>query len=316
MYRHAFLLSKKLQALSRPNVSGSRVCCIARMNGHSLFLLPQCPVMCARFLSSPGSIEKRQLTERDVTLGVDLGVAQSLFSDSFGFLVEESQTMERIQQSRHYMKTQTGHLKPEIVELCRNEHDKCTLWAVAGECETNPKYMKKSCAPACLSCDYLSIEGRCPIDPNAPQAWGPGDLNAMFTKLTSEPYLSNYSVQILSSPTTTGGPWLITMDNVLSEAESERLIQLGTYLFLFCLLVKTGCFGKRHYLTPWASCCRLIHHHHHHHHHYPQAPKKAMNDRLMSDECDPMERTSPMSIMDEPQPMLGVNTPVIKMNKR
>ena len=75
----------------------------------------------------------------------------------------------------------------------------------------NPKDMKKNCAPACKSCDYLSIEGRCPIDPNAPRAWEEGDLNRMFNKLTQEPYLSQYSVQILSSPAT-NGPWVITME--------------------------------------------------------------------------------------------------------
>jgi prolyl 4-hydroxylase len=70
------------------------------------------------------------------------------------------------------------------------------------------------------------VEGRCPIDPNAPEAWGPGDLDEMFTKLTAEPYLSKYSVEILSSPST-GGPWVLTLDDVVSEEEAERLIELG-----------------------------------------------------------------------------------------
>ena len=87
--------------------------------------------------------------------------------------------------------------------------------------------MKKSCAPACKSCEYLSIEGRCPIDPNAPKAWKEGDLNKMFEKLTQEPYLSQYGVEILSSPTITGGPWVITMDDVVSAEEAETLIELG-----------------------------------------------------------------------------------------
>ena len=49
----------------------------------------------------------------------------------------------------------------------------------------------------------------------------------MFTKLTSEPYLSKYSVEILSSPHLNGGPWVITMENVLSETEAEQFIELG-----------------------------------------------------------------------------------------
>ena len=84
--------------------------------------------------------------------------------------------------------------------------------------------MKKTCAPACQSCDYLTIEGRCPIDPDAPNTWGPGDLNRMFTKLTSEPYLSKYAVEILSRPP---HPWIITMQNVVNDKEADRLMELG-----------------------------------------------------------------------------------------
>jgi prolyl 4-hydroxylase len=92
----------------------------------------------------------------------------------------------------------------------------------------NPKYMKKDCAPACKSCDYLSIEVRCPLDPDAPNAWSAGDLNAMFVRLSSEPYLSMYEAKVLSSPDTTGGPWVITMENVVTAEEAEHLIELGS----------------------------------------------------------------------------------------
>lgn len=87
--------------------------------------------------------------------------------------------------------------------------------------------MKTQCAPACRSCESLGIEGRCPLDPDAPSAWDSGDLDKMFEKLTSEPYLSEYDVEILSSPKTTGGSWIITMENVVSEEEAKRLIELG-----------------------------------------------------------------------------------------
>lgn len=159
-----------------------------------------------------------------VDVGTDLGVAQALSTELWDDVMSAS---ARIRESRRYL--ETTKLKRGIKELCRNKHEHCTLWALVGECEDNPKYMKQKCAPACFSCDYLSIEGRCPIDPNATNAWGPGDLDAMFTRLTSEPYLSNYSVQIHSSPQTTGGPWVITMENVVQEHEAKRLIELGMY---------------------------------------------------------------------------------------
>ena len=89
--------------------------------------------------------------------------------------------------------------------------------------------MMENCAPVCFACHYFtSIEYRCPIDPAAPNAWGAGDLDKMFTKLTQEPYLSEYSVEILSSPMThEGGPWVITMEDVVTKEEAIRLIELG-----------------------------------------------------------------------------------------
>jgi len=114
-----------------------------------------------------------------------------------------------------------------IEDKCKNHDDRCSWWAVQGECQSNPKYMRLHCAPACNSCESLTVEGRCPLDPDAPHAWRPGDLDAMFQLLTSEPYKSEFSMEILSSPETTDGPWVITMENVVSADEAERLIALG-----------------------------------------------------------------------------------------
>ena len=101
--------------------------------------------------------------------------------------------------------------------------------------------MRLHCAPACGSCYNLTLESRCPIDPNEPDAWKPGDLNAMFERLTTEPYRSQYQVQVLSSPDTgeeddddnDGGPWVITMENVVTAEEALRLIELGTSAAVF-----------------------------------------------------------------------------------
>jgi prolyl 4-hydroxylase len=87
--------------------------------------------------------------------------------------------------------------------------------------------MQIDCAPACHSCEKRTIEGRCPIDPDAPIAWKEGELNKMFERLTQEPYLTEYGVQTLSSPAT-NGPWVITMENVVGADEAERLIELGS----------------------------------------------------------------------------------------
>lgn len=87
--------------------------------------------------------------------------------------------------------------------------------------------MKTICAPACHSCHYLSIETRCPIDPDAPDAWQPGDVDKMFEKLVQDPYLSKHNVNVISSPESTDGPWVITMENLIEDDEADRLIELG-----------------------------------------------------------------------------------------
>lgn len=42
--------------------------------------------------------------------------------------------------ARDYMETKVRNvMEKEIVDLCKNEHEECTIWAVAGECEKNEK---------------------------------------------------------------------------------------------------------------------------------------------------------------------------------
>jgi len=72
----------------------------------------------------------------------------------------------------------------------------------------------------------LSVETRCPIDPDAVSAWSePGDLNETFASILSNPVFQVYQPTILSQPPE--GPWLIQFDNFISEEEAQRLIELG-----------------------------------------------------------------------------------------
>jgi prolyl 4-hydroxylase len=102
------------------------------------------------------------------------------------------------------------------------------------ECEVNPKYMTIQCSPACMTCEQLDFDVRCPFDRNAPTVWGPGDLNAMFERIVASPAYEQYNVTVHSSTKSykdhdgeEDGPWVITLDGFLSPAECERLIQLG-----------------------------------------------------------------------------------------
>ena len=105
------------------------------------------------------------------------------------------------------------------------------MFSLLGECEENPGYMKLSCGPACFSCDMLDIKKRCPMDRETigPDVWSPGDLEKMFRKISSEPYKSKYDVKVLSSPNGEDeGPWVLTMENFLSDEEADRLIEMGS----------------------------------------------------------------------------------------
>lgn len=101
--------------------------------------------------------------------------------------------------------------------------------------------MQLNCAPACESCDQLDIRHRCPIEPENVCIWKPGDLNTLFENIAdnadgSGEYLK-YTPKALSRPKTKkdgsaadvekDGPWIVLLDNFLSEEEADRLIEIG-----------------------------------------------------------------------------------------
>ena len=55
----------------------------------------------------------------------------------------------------------------------------------------------------------------------------------MFERITQEPYYQQFTPTILSQPGVgignfkNDGPWVITLDNVVSEEECDALIELG-----------------------------------------------------------------------------------------
>lgn len=144
------------------------------------------------------------------------------------FDVTEDEVLDVISDTMTYLEMDIKVNIPGLLEICQNQDEHCAIWAAAGECTANPSYMEKECAPVCRACHKFTLEGRCPLDPNAPEAWKAGDLDKMFQRLSSEPYLSRYAVEVLSSPTTTNGPWVITMEGVVSPDEANQLIELGS----------------------------------------------------------------------------------------
>ena len=141
----------------------------------------------------------------------------------------------------------------EIKYDCKNQHADCMTWARMGECDKNPTYMKMNCGPSCFTCDLLDFNTRCPYDAHAPQTLTNSDeLDAMFTRMVTQAHLQqNYTITILSQPTppttTTsmkeegdgsndntidksqeGGPWVVLLDDFLTDEECDTLIALGT----------------------------------------------------------------------------------------
>ena len=116
---------------------------------------------------------------------------------------------------------------------CKNRHASCAFWASIGECDVNPRYMTLHCAPTCQTCHMLDFEQRCPLDKSVPTIWQPGDLNKMFTRIATDKVYAKYEPTIYSMPSPPAGsdildgPWVITLENVMTEQECDALIELG-----------------------------------------------------------------------------------------
>ena len=145
-------------------------------------------------------------------------------------------TWLHLRQVEDYMYNQVYADKDQVFpndvrRNCQLRHELCTFWAASGECENNQRYMRTMCAPACFSCLDLVFEHRCPLDQSGPAALSqPGDLYALFERLLTDPQFAPYNPQALSRPdnaTVDTAPWVIVMDDVLTEDECDALIAQG-----------------------------------------------------------------------------------------
>ena len=169
------------------------------------------------------------------SVGSEMGEPQTVDAS------KQNEIFEVIAQARLYMNN-VVHLDDkykDVRDICKNQHESCAFWASLGECENNPNYMKAKCAPVCQSCDFLSIETRCPLDPNAVDALYPGDITKIFNRILTDPELAQYEPKVVSRPELApgdtaeradykvGGPWMVLLENALTEEEAQRMIELG-----------------------------------------------------------------------------------------
>ncbi|GAX28852.1 hypothetical protein FisN_20Lh149 [Fistulifera solaris] len=154
--------------------------------------------------------------------------------------VNNQGVLEVIRKTQQYMIHQVfvNETYAKIRSSCKNRNVNCSQWAWEGECERNPTYMKKECAPACQTCHWLDIRIRCPFDESSAKertTWSePGDLDRFFWSVVRNDTLRTlFSLKVLSGPAEAiepdgrPGPWVLQLDHFLSAMECERLIDLG-----------------------------------------------------------------------------------------
>jgi hypothetical protein len=102
------------------------------------YMSSRCPRSCQ---SCPDQLEEILM------YGIDLGERQLLTSSVFTDVTQQDST-DRIVAARDYVTNLKLH--QDIMELCVNKDESCTIWAMAGECDKNPMYSKYKTQTTCL----------------------------------------------------------------------------------------------------------------------------------------------------------------------
>ena len=92
------------------------------------------------------------------------------------------------------------------------------------ECDNNPGFMKKKCARACDSCGW--VDAGCEERPHPAPAKHEGGISAVFERAQ---HLSSLGPTVRSRPP--DGPWIITFDNFVSDAEADAFLSTTDHHF-------------------------------------------------------------------------------------
>lgn len=160
---------------------------------------------------------------------VKYGEAQDLKGSNAELLANKLEMMDRYMEE-----VVSGEQYDNVRSECINRNKLCLFWAFKDECKANPKFMTLQCAPACETCHLIDFENRCPMNPDAVDVFKAGDLNKMFERIVA----NEENVTVLSRPSHAEGedgesasyqlgPWIITVDNFISDEECEKLTELG-----------------------------------------------------------------------------------------
>lgn len=180
---------------------------------------------------------------QEFELGVSQWVVMGLIKETLEVIVKTYSYMQKTVFSATNEDEKVWY--DDVRRNCRNQDNLCSHWAAQGKCEWDDpfyEYMAINCAPACQTCELLDYEMRCP-----PPALNPGDLNAMFERLIGERELTPEQMEstfmtgkdkygevtVHSRPgkaedDTDKFPWVITIQDFLTDEECNHLIEQGT----------------------------------------------------------------------------------------
>lgn len=134
----------------------------------------------------------------------------------------------------------------DIISECKNKDAHCSEWALDDGCDDNPRYMKAECAPACQSCDYvLEMKEMCALSPDSSlDAIKPGGMDELFENMIHSADKMGFEPKVWSRPLKKiddnaagvesdeiaplkDGPWVITLENFVSDEEISLLLNWG-----------------------------------------------------------------------------------------
>lgn len=167
--------------------------------------------------------------------GDDLGVAQLIENTTISEAI-----YDRLAAARTYFREEVfvNDRYANTWSLCRNKEPLCATWAIEGECDNNPSFMKVNCAPVCFTCEMVHIDTRCVVDPSVGDALYPGDLNRMFERVLADPAMRFLLPKVLSRPYFASGDtpetadyqlgiWLVNFENFSTAEEADYLVEYG-----------------------------------------------------------------------------------------
>ncbi len=186
--------------------------------------------------------------------GFSMGEAQKIANENL-----LTKTLEVMIETSQYMSTIVMNTKNDEYHStrrdCRNQDPFCAHFAAEGGCHPDHEdyeWMVLNCAPVCQTCELIDFEVRCPIPENAVEALsrdgGDNGLNAMFERIIGERDLTQnqirdgmedleYNATVYSRPLDVNGgdesedvidgPWVVLLENFLTDEECKRLIEIG-----------------------------------------------------------------------------------------